>query len=236
VTGAAGGLGQAIALRLATAGLDLMLSDLGDCQDTVTLAPIGASIEVRQCDLAAPSEVDRLAHQACDAGCTVLVNNAGIFPQIAWNQLEIDNWSRVIQINLNAPFLLARRLGEGMVCAGGGRIVNIVSATIEAGRAGSLAYVTSKMGLVGLTRGLAAALGPHGVTVNAVGPGLMRTPGTESLYGAGANRFGDMAARRAMRRLLEPQDVAALVEFLVREEAGMITGQTIFVDGGEGRS
>jgi NAD(P)-dependent dehydrogenase (short-subunit alcohol dehydrogenase family) len=91
------------------------------------------------------------------------------------------------------------------------------------------------MGLVGLTRGLAAALGPHGVTVNAVGPGLMQTPGTEALYGVGANRFENVAGRRAMRRLLDPLDVAALVEFLVREEAGMITGQTIFVDGGEGR-
>lgn len=236
VTGAAGGLGRAIALRLANAGFDLMLADVDDCRETIDLVPADISVEKRMCDLSDVAAVNRLADEAAKACCTILVNNAGIFPQIPLERLEIETWSRVMQINLNAPFLLARGLSETMIAEGWGRIINIVSATIDSGRASSLPYISSKMGLVGFTRGLAPVLGPHGITSNAVGPGLMRTPGTESLFGEHSTRFSDMAARRSMRRALGPADVAGLVAFLASDEAGMITGQSIFVDGGEGRS
>lgn len=236
VTGAAQGLGRSIAERLARQGSAVALVDQLDC------SPVQAAVEASGgvarsfvCDLADADALEATAKaiEAWRGPCGILVNNAGLFPPTPLDVLDRDLWRQVMAVNLDAPFLLSRALSGGMKTAGWGRIINIASAVIGEVRRDVAAYTASKMGLLGMTRALASDLGPHGITVNAINPGLVPTEGVAGKFGGpDAAIFEAFTRKRAIPKALSGDDIAAAVAFLAAEEAGMITGQTLTVDGG----
>lgn len=242
VTGAAQGLGRGFAVRLAADGAAVIAADRADCGATVdTIRAAGGRAESVVCDLSEAAAVERLADVAGKSfgPCDILVNNAGVFPNQALGDIDAASWRAVMAVNLDAPFVLSRALAAGMSTRGWGRIINISSATVATNGPGSIHYVTSKMGLIGLTRALATALGPSGITVNAVAPGLVRTEGTAARFAEDAKDqpkpvdvYAFYAARQAIKHTLAPDDIAGAVSFLASPAAGFITGQTLFVDGG----
>lgn len=218
VTGGAGSIGGAIcsALRLRQHEV-LVLDQAGD--DPVDLADEGA---VR----AAGNRV-LAQHGRCD----VLVHAAACFDRATLSELDLPTWRRVLAVNVESAVWLAQSLTPAMTERGFGRLVFVVSDTVwDPPAAELLPYVASKAALIGVCRSLARALGKDGVTVNCVAPGLTRTPA--AVDGMPPSAFAAVRDRQAISRDLVPEDVASTVAFLVSDDAGAITGQTLNADGG----
>jgi NAD(P)-dependent dehydrogenase (short-subunit alcohol dehydrogenase family) len=214
VTGGASGIGAAIAGGLAQDGATVEIFDLQGGVD------VASEQSVREaCD----GVVGR--HGRID----VLVNNAGIYPHIPFEELTFADWRRVLATNLDGVFLCTQSVYPVMRSRGYGRIVNISSATFFIGYPGLSAYVASKGGIIGFTRALAREAGPHGITVNVVTPGLIAT---ERALAEEADVFDEIVPEQAVQRPGTVQDVSDCVRFLVRPESSWITGQTVNVDGG----
>ena len=236
VTGSTRGIGWAIARRLAEAGAHVVVNgrQTGDVAARVAelrdagLDGSGAAFDV--VDIAAARVAVR--ELAASAGrLDILVNNAGIQRRAPLAEFDQADFDAVLAANLRSPFALAQAAAEPMVAAGWGRIVNVGSVMGRIARPGIAAYVTSKTGLVGLTRALAVELAPHGVTVNAVGPGYVATEMNEALLADAA--FTAMVERRTPAgRWGRPEEIAAAAHFLVSDEASYVTGQAVLVDGG----
>jgi NAD(P)-dependent dehydrogenase (short-subunit alcohol dehydrogenase family) len=214
VTGGARGLGQVIGARLASAGAQVESLDIENGVD------VGLEDDVAR---AFAAVLER--HERVD----ILVNNAGIYPHIPFEAMTFADWRRVLATNLDGVFLCTRAAYPVMRERGYGRIVNISSATFFIGYAGLSAYIASKGGIIGFTRALASEAGPHGVTVNAITPGLLTTETALAEEGA---VFKEIVPQQAVRRPGRPEDIAACVAYLVEPESSWITGQTINVDGG----
>src|SRR5271154_4333328 len=232
VTGAARGIGQAIAVGLAKQGANLVIGDIGDLTETSELiAKFGNPALAISLDIS-DREVIEAAREtvARELGrVDILVNNAAIFESATWDDLDFDLWQRVMGVNLNGPLLMCKAFVPLMADRGWGRIINIASATVAIASPVSIAYRTSKMGVIGFTRALSATLGGEGITVNAVLPSLTRTAMTEGLPQAVVDAS---LSRQVIHREAEAADIAGGVLLLASDDAGWITGQTIMANGG----
>lgn len=240
VTGAAQGIGQAIALRLASDGHDVVVADLRAADETVSLIEDrGGTAGSFELDVTDAEQVDRLARFTAERGeVKALINNAGIFPNEPFENMSFESWRRVMSINLDALFLVTHALRSQLCATGSGRVVNIASNAIGLVIPGYVHYAASKAGVVGFTRGLATELAEHGVTVNAVCPALTRSPFVldPDRVGPGGMTSDEelelAAGMQAIHRSGEPRDVAGVVSFLASEDSEFMTGQTLVVDGG----
>jgi pyridoxal 4-dehydrogenase len=235
VTGAAQGLGYAAAARLAADGAGVALLDrdeerLGAAADA--LRAEGLTVLPHTVDLTDEEGVRAAvaAILSAEGRIDVLVNNVGIYPHRPFEDLTYAEWRNVFAVNLDSVFLCTHAVYPAMRERGYGRIVNVSSSTFFIGYPGLAAYIASKGGIIGFTRALASEAGPHGITVNAVTPGLIATEGV--LGGEEAGLFDEIVPQQALPRRGEPDDIAECIAYLASPAAGFITGQTINVDGG----
>ena len=239
VTGGARGIGEAITRELLAHGIDVVVADLDETaiEQFRPPAPPGAGVTLVRADVSREADWVGLLDVARSTygPVTVLVNNAAISPKregrrTPTSEMNLDEWNTVLAVNLTGAFLGAKFVHADMRAAGWGRIVNISSQAARTGaRVAGIHYGASKAGLLGLTRTLAFEYGPDGITVNAVTPGRIMTP-----MAAVVSDEVNQAMRRSIPvgRLGTPEDTAAVVGFLVSEEAGFVNGATIDANGG----
>jgi 3-oxoacyl-[acyl-carrier protein] reductase len=234
VTGAAQGIGRAIALELARAGATVAIADINEAKLEVVAAEIEAAGGT-----AAAFRLDVSSQESIEAGAKailerfgkveILVNNAGITRDALMMGMKRSDWDLVLAINLTGPFLLTQALLRPMIKNRWGRIINMASVVGRAGQAGQVNYSASKAGLIGLTKSLAREVASRGITVNAVAPGYIETPMTAVLDEkvSAAMLAGIPLARRGT-----DQDVANAVKFLASDAGAYITGHVLDVNGG----
>jgi 3-hydroxybutyrate dehydrogenase len=242
VTGAASGIGRATAFRLAAAGAAVLVADIDAEGAKGVAAEVGGVAWV--VDLADPHAVDGLAGVLAESGFPapdILVNNAGLQHVAPVERFPPDKFSQLLRVMLESPFLLARQLLPAMYERGFGRVVNISSVHGLRASPYKAAYVAAKHGLEGLSKVIALEGAPHGVTSNCVNPAYVRTPLVESqiadqaaAHGIGPDEVIEriMLAPAAVKRLIEPDEVAELVAYLCSAKATSITGAALAMDGG----
>jgi len=240
VTGAARGIGAAVAKRLSSDGFAVAILDLDESACTTTRddiiasggRAIGVGVDVADEDAVA-SAVSRVADEL--GGPSVLVNNAGITRDNLLFKMTAGDWDAVMNVHLRGAFLMSRATQRYMTEAGWGRIINL-SSTSALGNRGQSNYSAAKAGLQGFTKTLAIELGKFGVTVNAIAPGFIETSmtaDTAERMGISFEDFKKGAAKQIpVARVGQPEDIAAVVSFFAREDASFVSGQIIYVAGG----
>jgi len=239
VTGADSGIGQGIAKAFAESGADVVINYYRDSDGAAQTAALvqaaGQQALVLQGDVGNPGEVDRIFAAIDDrfGHIEVMVNNAGIGIGGALHEMPLEDWSRVLQTNLNGTFLCSRQAARRMIAQGspGGRIINITSVHEEACATGGGAYNVSKAGIRNLTRTQAVELAPYGITVNNIAPGMILTPMNDRALVDDAYRK-EAEAQIPLLRAGVPADIANMATFLASDAGSYCTGATYFVDGG----
>ena len=235
VTGAAQGIGRAIADGLARDGARIVVADLRGADEAAARYPGGVGLTV---DVASEEDTARMAAETVErcGGIDILVNNAGLYATLAmrpFDQIDVAEWRRVMDVNVLSMFLTCRAVVPHLRERGGGRIVNISSGTPFRGVPFLLHYVTSKGAIVALTRALAKELGGDEILVNCVAPGFTMSEGVrENEEVVKALREVSLSSR-TLKRDQEPEDVVGAVVFLAGPGASFITGQTMVIDGGQ---
>ncbi len=239
VTGGARGIGAAICKELARAGHRVAINYRGHEREAQALVAAierdgGTAMSVGG-DVADAAVVSRMA-QAVEERLgppTILVNNAALTDvHKPWHEIDEAEWDAVMAVNLKSCFLCFRAVYPAMRAAGWGRVVNISSVTFWLGRPHLVHYIASKGGVIGFTRGLSREVGDDGITVNAVSPGAIQTESELEMFPDQAGIADWLSGEQAVPRRGMPEDVAAAVAYLVSDQAGFISGQTINVDGG----
>lgn len=237
VTGAGSGLGAAIAARLANR-YDLILTHLHedpDLEDALTKVELqGAAAVIVTGDLTDAATIDALGREVEQAAgnLEVLVSNAGAYPRIPWNSLDLATLRRQLEVNLITHAACARLVTPVFTKLGYGRIAAVSSVFTQLGQGDLAAYIAAKSGLEGLVRALARELGPHGVTVNCVRPGSIEVPAERAAVTDLAAVVARQIELQCIKRRGRPDDIAAAVDFLVSRDAGFVTGQCLTIDGG----
>jgi 3-oxoacyl-[acyl-carrier protein] reductase len=232
VTGAGRGIGRGIAVALAQDGCNVVVADLNKTDAEAVakeLQSIGVESIGVECDVSNAAAVEALFKQTINkfGKLDVLVNNAGIYPFVPFAKMTEKDWDKVIAVNLKSVFLCSHEAAK--VLSLGGRIVSVSSVASIIGFEGLAHYCASKGGINGFTRALALELAPKKITVNAVAPGAINTPGAS---GGSIEETKQTVALIPLSRMGEPSDIANAVSFLVSDKANYITGQVIVVDGG----
>lgn len=240
VTAAAAGIGAAFARRLAQGGAHVALVDRADSSELVAdITASGGTARGFRCDLTDPAAIEALIPELLQwrQGRLVLVNNAGAYPATPLDSLTLERWRQIFAINLESGLLMSLGLIPAMKADGWGRIINIASSVVNVAHPGVVAYLASKMGVIGMTRAMATDLGADGITVNAISPGLTRTPGTETTLAERGRPglFDQFAAAQPIGRVITPDDMSGMAAYLASDESAMMTGQTLLIDGGLNR-
>jgi pyridoxal 4-dehydrogenase len=230
VTGAARGIGRAVAEKLHAEGAQVAVADLnGDGVAEVASALDGLAIQM---DVSSEEDAARMARETLGrfGKIDVLVNAAAIVPFVAWDEVDFAYWRKIISTDLDGAYLVSRAVEGPMREAGYGRIVQIASNAFYAGTPNMGPYLAAKGGVVGLTRALATELGRYGITANAVAPGITRTEAVMESPHKDALDF--VQALQAIPRHAYPPDIAPAVAFLASEESAWVTGQVLVADAG----
>ncbi|MHC5795910.1 3-oxoacyl-ACP reductase FabG [Lacisediminihabitans sp. FW035] len=240
ITGGARGIGAAISKRLASDGCAVAVIDLREEDTAATVGAIiadgGRAIGIGADVADAEAVADAVARTAAELSApTVLVNNAGILRDNLLFKMTEGDWDAVMGVHLRGAFLMSREVQKHQVAANWGRVVNL-SSTSALGNRGQANYSAAKAGLQGFTKTLAIELGPFGVTANAIAPGFIATDmlrATAERMGVSFEAFLEGAAKEIpVRRVGQPEDVAAVASFFCSEEASFVSGQVVYVSGG----
>lgn len=234
VTGAAQGIGRAIADKLTQEGAAVVVADLNGEGAERAARELGGSAV--QADVSQEADAQRIvdATLALHGRLDVLVHAAAIVPFVPWDEVDFAYWRNIISVNLDGAYLVGRAVEKPMREAGYGRIVNVASNAFLAGTPNMGPYLAAKGGVIGLTRAQATELGKHGITANAIAPGITRSEGC--LATPHKDAFDFVQALQAIPRHGEPRDIAPAAAFLASEESGWVTGQTVVVDAGHVRN
>lgn len=236
ITGAANGLGQAYAVRLAADGFDIAVADVADASATRALVEAaGRKFYAAVVDVTSAEATLKFAAEVAAAlpPVAALVNNAGIYPWKSFEDTDLATWKKVIAINLDGPFLMTKAFLPVMRAQKYGRIVNVASTTFWLNAPQMTAYIASKGGVIGFTRALASEIGADGITANVIAPGLTNTP---TMKGVNEDIFEYLPKMQAIPRVIQPDDLAGVVSFLCSADSGFVTGQTLAADGGQVRN
>jgi len=235
VTGAAGGLGAAIAIALAEAGAQVACHGNRRPADATAehIVKAGGKAKAFSADLSKANGADELFHAVTDgfAPIDILFNNAGMIYREAATDFPIDEWARVLQVNLTSVFRLSQLAGAGMIARGSGKIINIASLLSFQGGIRVPAYTASKGGVAQLTKALSNEWAAKGVQVNAIAPGYFRTENTSALQ-ADEARNRQILERIPAQRWGDPEDLAGAAVFLASKASNYVTGEVLTVDGG----
>ena len=231
ITGASGGIGAAIARSLHGQGARVALSGTRLEALEALAAELGEGAHACAADLRDPAAPDALvaAAEAAAGPLDILVNNAGFTRDMLALRMKDEDWQAVLDVDLTAPFRLARAALKGMLRRRAGRIIAIASIVGSTGNPGQANYAAAKAGLVGMTKSLAQEVGARGITVNVVAPGFIQTAMTDKLNDEQKQRLNSAIP---LGRMGQPADVAAAVAYLASEEAAWVTGATLHVNGG----
>jgi len=234
VTGGAAGLGRAAALRLASEGARIEILDVKDatpvCEE---VRAAGGTANCEQCDVTDEAQVQRAAEavEKRNGRIDILVNNAGILSgRKPWHTLTKEEVNQFVQVNYVGYFVVTKAFYPLIKKSQHGRVIMVASRTYFLANPGQMAYVASKGAVMGMTRVLARELGEESITVNAVMPGMVATPGTEEHSQEEA--FNRVMGNQAIKKRVQPEHLAALIAFLASDDAELITGQMILCDGG----
>lgn len=236
ITGAGRGLGRAMAHRVGREGATVWVGDLRtDWGESAVEELREREIDAHfvELDVADPGSVEQMARTVLSRGPLYgLVNNAALADNVGGKQffeIGIDEWDRITAVNMRGPWLVARAVVPSMIEVGEGRVLNIASDAAIYGSPRLAHYISTKGAVMALTRAMTRELGPHGITVNTVAPGITESESTAQVP---AERHELYRLNRAIPRVQEPADVAGVVAFLLGPEAGYVTGQTVVVNGG----
>ncbi|MBD24075.1 MAG: dehydrogenase [Candidatus Marinimicrobia bacterium] len=231
VTGGARGIGKAIAKRFIAEGAKVVIADIDSVQGSNAAEEIGASFH--KTDVSSKIEVEALVEQVVQmfGSIDVVVNNAAVIHKSELLDLEESDYDRVLDVNLKGPFLLAQAAARFMVKQKSGSIVNLASINSQLTMPDHIPYAAAKGGVVLLTKVLALSLIPHGVRVNAVAPGTVKTELSDVVL-RNANIEKQVLSRTPIGRFGKPEEIASVVAFLASDEASFIVGQTIYAEGG----
>lgn len=235
ITGAAGGIGRAVAKRLAEEGAKLALFDRnadGSRESVAEILDAGGIAESFVVDVSDRSTVARAVSGVLEkwGGIDVLVNNAGIGSSSPFLDISDDDWNRTLAVNLGGPFIVSQEVARKMAEHGSGRIVNVTSLAAHTANSNQATYAASKGALVALTRVMAFELAPLGISVNAISPGPIDTPLAQTMLTPEARAARE--ERIPQGRLGTPDEVAAAVAFLASADAGYVNGTVLVIDGG----
>jgi len=237
VTGGAAGLGLAYARRLLAEGARVVISDVADAAEALKRLDGGEAVHAVRADVAVFADCQRVVAEAqrVFGALHVLVNNAAVFATLRPQPFEAiaeTEWDRVMAVNVKGIWNCVRASTPLMRVQGGGRIINVASAIAHKGTAGLLHYVTSKGAVIALTRALARELGPEGITVNAIAPGLTMSDTVLANPDIAAFQREAVLASRSLKREAVAEDLEGTVVFLASDDSAFMTGQTLVVDGG----
>ena len=236
ITGSRRGIGKAIALALAKAGANIVVSDinLDDCNKLVEeIKAINGNALAVKTDVSNPEDVSQMINLTTEkfGKVDILVNNAGIYMQKSLTDVTEQDFDRTLDINLKGVFLCSKAVVPEMIKQGKGKIINIASIAGQVGFANSSAYCASKGAIINITRELALELAQYKINVNAIGPGVIETDMTKDLLEDKATKE-TLLANIPLSRIGKPEDIANAALFLASDNSDYITGITLFVDGG----